>query len=111
MICGANALPDRGAQRMNKKLNTVLFLLGATVINIIIMIALFLLGMFLFGRFLPGFASSGRAPLMMVLLFAVTLGGTYGIYHSLIRLLARFVDLDRYFQPILGNKRNKSADQ
>ena len=37
---------------MNKKLNTVLFILGATLFNIVVMIILFFVLMVIFARFL-----------------------------------------------------------
>ena len=37
---------------MNKKANTVLFMLGATVVNIILMVLIFVLLFYLYGRFI-----------------------------------------------------------
>ena len=55
---------------MNKKTNTVLFVLGATVVNIIMMIVLFVLFV-LFGRFLAPNIGEGIVPVFMLLIFII----------------------------------------
>jgi len=92
---------------MNKRLNTVLFVLAASVVNVIIMLALFLALFVVFARFLAPSLSPGVNQLIMVLIFVLSIGATYFIYHRLIRLLSNKIDLDQYFDPIFGRRKGK----
>jgi hypothetical protein len=90
---------------MNKKTNTVLFVLGATVVNIIMMIVLFLVLFVLFDRFLAPNIGEGIVPVFMLLIFIISVGGTYFIYHKLIKLVQARVDMEKYFDPIFNKKK------
>ncbi|MFP4302324.1 MAG: hypothetical protein ACLFPW_09950 [Spirochaetaceae bacterium] len=90
---------------MNKRVNTVLFVLGASVVNVIIMLVLFLALFVVFARFLAPSLSAGANQLIMVLIFVVSIGVTYFIYHRLVRWLSTKVDMDKYFDPIFGKKK------
>lgn len=90
---------------MNKKTNTVLFVLGATVANIIIMIVLFLALFILFGRFIAPNVADGAVPVFMLLIFVFSVGGTYFIYHKLIKLIQARVDMEKHFDPIFTRKK------
>lgn len=90
---------------MNKRVNTVLFVIGASVVNVIIMLFLFLALFVVFARFLAPALSPGANQLIMVLIFVVSIGVTYFIYHRLVRWLSTRIDMDKYFDPIFGRKK------
>ncbi len=86
---------------MNKKLNTVFFLIGATLFNLLVM---FLLILVLLKLAAVIFFDSPPTALLPVLLL-LAMGGSFFIYHRVLKILARKVDLDKYFLPLFKKKR------
>lgn len=92
---------------MNKKANTILFMLGATVANIV-MIAVFFLGFTaLYGATLAGqFGPQGnQIALIVILIGSVAL--TYFLYHRIIKWISNKWDLDEHFDPIFSRGKKK----
>ena len=85
---------------MNKRLNTVLFMIGATIVNVVVMFAVFLVLFFLFGRFLAPHLSPGINQILLLVIFVASMVLTYFLYHRLMRRLADKYDLEKYFEPI-----------
>ncbi len=95
---------------MNRKLNTLLFVLLASVLNIIIM--LLILGAALLLLSLLPAANMPRwlTRFLGLLPFPVAIGGSFFIYHRMMHFVMRRVEMDRYFEPFL--KRNlRKKDQ
>ena len=92
---------------MNKKLNTTLFILGATIVNIIIMGVLFVAGFIIASRLLPEDVSPNVVLIIFMLIFIGSILGSFFIYHRLVRLLSRKVDMEKYFHPIFKQKKKK----
>ncbi len=90
-----------------KRVNSLLFILGATVANVILMIALFLLLSFLYGRLLARYVGQNFSQIMIVLIFFLSVATSYFCYHFLIKWLSEKVDMDRYFDPVfrIGGKK------
>ena len=85
---------------MNKKVNTVLFILGATVVNIGIMAVLVILGLVLLSKLPAGFV-----PIGTVVIFFVAILGAFFIYHRLIKFISKRVNMDKYFDPIFKQRK------
>ena len=64
---------------MNKKVNTLLFVLGATLMNIVLMVFLFIAMLAVLGFLFPNPDSASAAQFFVIAAFLVSLGGTYGI--------------------------------
>lgn len=90
---------------MNKKLNTVLFILGATVVNLAIMLILVFVLLFLYGRFLAPVVSPEVSAYMILFIFLLALVSTYVIYHRLVVWVSKKIDFDAYFSPLFQRKR------
>jgi hypothetical protein len=89
---------------MNKIANTILFIIGATAVNIIIMIALFLIPYILMALILRENIQHIIGVLWIVLpLFAM--GGGLFIYSKLINLISNKIDMKKYFHPIISPKK------
>ena len=84
---------------MNKKLNTVLFILAATTVNILIMIIIIVLGLMGIAR-LPENTQESMGQILFILLFLVAIGGSFFAYHKLIGYLSKKIDMEKYFHPI-----------
>lgn len=89
---------------MNKKVNTVLFILGATIVNILIMVAIFLLLFTPYVRFLAPQISPQMNNILAMLIFIGSIVATYFIYHWLVKFISKKYDLDRYFDPLFKKK-------
>ncbi len=87
---------------MNKKVNTVLFILGASVANLVIMATIMTGGLFLMGRVLPEKIQESAGRVLFVVLFLVVVAGAFFVYNRIIRLLSKRVDMDKYFRPLFG---------
>jgi uncharacterized SAM-binding protein YcdF (DUF218 family) len=92
---------------MNRKLNTVLFILGATVANIIMMMVIFLVLFVLFGRFLAPQIPGNIGVYGLMVLFIVSIIATYFIYHRVVRWLSNKYELEKYFGPIFPKRGGK----
>jgi cytochrome b subunit of formate dehydrogenase len=90
---------------MNKKFNTVLFILGATVLNMILMILLFLIGFVLYGWALAPKFSAEVNTIVLLFLFLASVIGTYFLYHRLMRFFSSHLDFEKYFSPLFSIKK------
>lgn len=90
---------------MNKKINTVLFVLAATAVNIVVMGILFILCMVLIARFVD--PESALMPLWLGLMFIVSIGGSFYLYTLAMRKLTNRYDMEKYLDPIFFKKRSR----
>ena len=89
---------------MNKKTNTVLFILGATVFNLITMAILFIVPLviliLLFGESLGSYFG-----IVSILLFFAALVGSFCVYGFVMKKLTAKINMDKYFEPIFKKKK------
>jgi uncharacterized membrane-anchored protein len=89
---------------MSKRTNTLIFILGATVFNVLLYIVVFLLLMLIYSRilaFLPESAQQWGLIIILILPIAVS----FVLYRLLLKLLLKKVDVDKYFSPLFGGRR------
>lgn len=94
---------------MSKKTNTLLFVLGGTIFNIIITILCFIVllalcGIFLFPRLSADSPVQGWA---MAGIFIVSILASFLVYRLAIKIIIKKVDMDKYFDPIFGPRRGQ----
>ncbi len=89
---------------MNRKLNTILFLIGATLVNILVMVLLFLIFFVLFARFVAPSVAPEAGQYILLGLFVLSVIGTYFIYHRIIAALQKRVQLEKHFGPIFRKR-------
>ena len=89
---------------MNKKVNTLLFVLGATVFNLVVMGILFIIPLLVL---LAVFKDSlGQVfPILSLLLFFGALVGSFFIYGFVMKRIQARVDMDKYFDPIFKKRK------
>jgi hypothetical protein len=89
---------------MNKKVNTALFILGATVFNLLLMLVLFAVPMValivIFGQKLQQVFG-----ILSVVLFFAALVGSFFLYGFLMKRISAKWDLDKYLHPIFKPKK------
>ncbi len=91
---------------MNKKLNTALFIVGATLANMILIFIFLVLLILLTGVLFPE-PSPGFAQILVLLVFFLSLGLSFLVYHRVMKLLSRKIDMDAYFHPVFRPRRKK----
>jgi len=89
---------------MGKKTNTVLFILGATVLNVAIAIITFFILFILYTRFLMAHVSEGAQSYMFLLIFAVSVITSFVVYRLVLKLVLSKVDVDKHFDPLFIKK-------
>lgn len=92
---------------MNKKLNTTLFIIGASLFNIVLMLCLFLLCLALLGLVLNENTSGNTAQFFLLLAFLLSVGGSYGIYSLVVKFMTNRFDMEQYFHPIFRPRSRK----
>jgi Fe2+ transport system protein B len=89
---------------MSKKTNTLLFILGGTVFNILVTIISFVVFLAIFSRFyaaLPESAAGWAIPAIFVLSIVVS----FVVYRVAIKIITKKVDMEKYFDPLFGPRR------
>ena len=88
-------------------MNTVLFLIGGTVFNIIVTIVCFLLFLLVYSNFLYGRVSESVAAWALPLFFAGAIAASFFIYRLAIKMLMKKIDMEKYFDPIFARKQRR----
>ncbi|MDR2798803.1 MAG: leader peptide processing enzyme [Treponema sp.] len=90
---------------MSKKTNTLLFILGATVLNVLIMILCFIVLLFMYVRFLMPLLPETVQAWGLPLIFIGSIALSFGVYRIILKHLLKGVTLERYFVPLFGRKK------
>jgi len=90
---------------MNKKLNTFLFLAGATVFNITVTVLAFLLLIFLYATFLSGIVPEAAQEFAIVPIFIGAIAVAFFAYRLVINKLLQKIKFEDYFDPIVKPRR------
>ena len=92
---------------MGKKSNTILFILGATVLNVLIAIITFFLLLFLYTRFLMVHVSESANSWIFLVIFAGSVITSFVVYRLVLKLVLSKVDVDKHFDPLFIKKNKK----
>ncbi len=90
---------------MGKKANTVLFILGATVGNLVTMMVVFFALLTVFSFALAPHVPPQSQQWVVLGLLIGSIAITYFIYYKLVRFLTRKYDLEQHFEPIFPKKK------
>jgi hypothetical protein len=90
---------------MSKKTNTWLFILGATVFNIVVTIGCFVILLVLFARFVMPYASETVVGYGIPVLFVAAVALSFVLYRVVIKQLVKRVNVEKYFDPIFNSRR------
>lgn len=91
---------------MNRRLNSILFILAATIVNIIAMVLIFGVFMILFARFIAPHLAPSVNQIVLLVIFVGSVAITYVLYHRLMKWLSRRYPLEKYFGPVFGKDRH-----
>jgi len=90
---------------MNKRLNTILFILGATVFNILITVLSFLLLLIVYARLLLRLLPEGLQAWSFPVIFIASLAIAFIAYRYALRFLMKKIDMEKYFDPLFVSRR------
>ena len=90
---------------MNKKVNTVLFVLGATVFNLLIMFILIVVFLVLISVVFRDSLGPNLISVLMIVVFVGSIAASFFIYSRVVKWLDRKIDMDKYFIPLFRRKK------
>lgn len=96
---------------MSKKTNSLIFMLLATVLNLVLLIVFFFVGMLLVGLYASYNPESGIIPALFVVVFLVSIVGSFMIYTKVIKYVNKKLELEDKLDPIFGKKNVKQRKE
>jgi hypothetical protein len=90
---------------MNKKLNTALFLIGATIFNLLLLFVLIMLSLLLISALSRGRLSGNVMSILLIVVFLGSMVGSFLIYNRVIKFVSRKIDMEKYFLPLFRRRR------
>jgi len=89
---------------MNKKVNTILFLIGMTAVNVLLIgISAFVL-LFLYGRFFVQLMPEQTQSIMPTILILASIVIAFFSYRAIMQWVVKKVDLDKYLDPLFRSR-------
>jgi hypothetical protein len=92
---------------MNKKVNTILFILGATVFNIAVTVVSFLLLLIIYAKTIMRILPEGAQAWSFPFIFITALVIAFFAYRYTLRFLIKRIEIEKYFDPIFVSKHRK----
>jgi len=90
---------------MNKKLNTALFLIGATIFNLLLLFVLIMLSLLLISALSQGRLSGNVMSILLIVVFLGSMVGSFLNYNQVIKFVSRKIDMEKYFLPLFKRRR------
>ncbi|MDR2080093.1 MAG: leader peptide processing enzyme [Treponema sp.] len=90
---------------MSKKTNTLWFILGATVFNILVTIVSFVVLFILFVRILAPILPESAVAWSFPIIFIGAIALSFIIYRIIVKQLLKKINVEKYFDPIFGPRR------
>jgi len=89
---------------MNKKINTVLFILGATLFNVFVAIVSFVILTFLYIKFLFTLIPEANRTWGFSIIFLGSIAISFLVYRFVLKYLLTKIDVEKYFDPLFVSK-------
>ena len=90
---------------MNKKANTIFFILGATLFNILITVSAIFLLLAVYANLLMHRVPESSQIWFILIIFIASVAISYVVYRSVINFLIKKINMEQYFDPIFGGRR------
>jgi hypothetical protein len=90
---------------MNKRTNTVLFLIGGTLFNIIITILFSILFLIFYRIVLYPVLPESTTVWIMPVIFILSLAASFLVYRLIVKILTKKFKVEKYLDPIFGPRR------
>ena len=92
---------------MNKKVNTILFILGATLFNVFITVTSFVLLWVVYEKFIKDLLPKSAQNWYFQLIFISSIVISFFVYRFILKFLLKKIEMEKYFDPIFGGTRRK----
>lgn len=92
---------------MNKKVNTILFIVCATLFNVFVIVLVSCILIFLYVRFLMPLIPNANSAWGFMLIFLAAVAVSFLVYRFLLKYLLKKIDMEKYFDPIFVKKYRK----
>ena len=89
---------------MNKKLNTALFMIGATVFNLVLLFVLIVMVMVVISALFRDRLNPSVMSILLIVVFLAAMVGSFLIYNQLVKFIARKIDMEKYFLPLFKRR-------
>jgi len=89
---------------MNKKLNTALFMIGATLFNLVLLFVLILLALLALTAVLGDRLGPNVMSILLIVVFLGAMVGSFLIYNQVVKFVARKIDMEKYFLPLFKRR-------
>jgi len=94
---------------MNKKLNTALFILGATLFNILVTIVSFVLLLVVYVKFIMRLLPENTYMWSFSLIFIAAMAIAFVVYRYVLRFLLKKFDMEQYFDPLFTGRQRSAV--
>ena len=95
---------------MNKKVNTLLFILCATLFNVLIALLSFTVLLFLYVKFLLTLIPESGRFWGFILIFLAAVAISFFVYRVILKYLMKKVDVEKYFDPFFVRRNVRRRD-
>jgi len=95
---------------VSKKSNTLWFILGATVFNVLVTVVCFVILLVLFARLIMPSLSESAAGVGIPVIFIGSIVLSFVIYRFILKRVMKKIDMDKYFDPIFGGRKRPRGD-
>jgi len=92
---------------MNKKVNTLLFIICATLFNVIIALISFMIFTLIYIKFLMMQMPETTRSWAFAGIFLLSIGVSFLVYRILLKYLINKVEIEKYFDPLFVSKYRK----
>jgi hypothetical protein len=92
---------------MSKKTNTLVFILGATVFNVLVTILCFLLLLVIYARLIMPMIPENAASWGFPIIFIGAIAVSFVLYRVILKQIMKKIDMEKHFDPLFGSKRQK----
>jgi len=95
---------------MSKKTNTVLFLLGATIFNIVVTVVSFIVLIIVYGRLIAPLLPQNIAAWGLPIIFVAAIALAFVVYRLALKVMMKKIDVEKTFDPLFMPRRGKRRD-
>lgn len=95
---------------MSKKTNTLLFMLGATVFNVLVTVLSFIILLVVYGRLIAPRLPAESAAMGLPIIFIGAIVLAFFIYRFALKTLMKHIEVERHFDPLFKPRRTIRKD-
>ncbi|MCL2759271.1 MAG: leader peptide processing enzyme [Treponema sp.] len=92
---------------MDKRLNTILFILGATLFNVIVAVISFIILALFYGNFIISLIPESGQAWGFSLVFLASIAISILVYRIVLRYFLTKIDVEKYFDPLFVRRNVK----